>query len=1230
MPITRRLISAAAAMFVVTAGLTVPTSSALAVPGTDPSLTVTDLSGNPASSVANGAALPVTATAPITSPGQTGQSIQTTWDAGKASVTPSSIVTPEGWTKQYTTDGTTWSATQPGNAATISGIRASGNVSSNGITNGLQVSTATGTGTVQVSAGNFQGSSGGDGWDAFDAGSQVLNVWHHNTVSYNLDCHAKVDGSSCGGVYTVNGYTTSGASTGNYYGGKVYSYLGNNTTRQFGVMCTDVSARPFTSCGFTPLVTATGMTYSYLGRQVLYGSRLYVPITNPAAELLCFDIATQSGCAQQPYALTGMTGLGSVPAFSVISDGKLFVTGSSVFCFDAATAAPCAGSWPVAVSSNYSTVAPRYDATGVLVGVCQVYGTYRCWDLTGAATAAPAGLTSALSANSQSQMVGWSQPLTANHRFYWFSTNYSTYLGVNNCYDWATDALCTGFTPHSLNASRYAMRLDSANPNCIWHNGDNGQIGSFDATTGAAGCTSPYPIVSIPYTNVVPRLSCSEAGRVRSWNNITFSVPAGVDVTGLKMTVNDAFGNSINGFADLQPNAAGQIDLSTLPVSATGTQPTFLVKVIGATNTQAAQLTAAVQYASDPPQVCYNLTVKHNCPSLTPGLSSGPTVPADALTVNGSAVATVGTVDTPTALATSVTQADAMGCVGAVAGTATRQYSGGSVPLPNATVELVAPDSSVVGTTMTDGNGGYSFANVNPAAYQVRIGGQQQAANVLAAGSATANIGVPVVDPAASDVSSQTVQNTPTTFATSVTTDPTTSVDPAGLRFLDPSTSSYVSALTVAGEGVWTATASGNLVFSPALGFTGQSTSVTYQVADLYGTKATAHASVTVLAVLPTAKAARAEGVQGDVLTLTPQAQSSAVALDAASLRLIDPATGARVLALAVAGVGTYSVDVASGKVGFVPAPSFTGADTEVYQVLDALGRTATSTLTVVLAPLAPTGASWFGASGTTGTGVATGIPDGSILSVPAGVDNASSVTVSGSTIQVVPAPGFAGVITVPVTVSHGATSVITMMTFEFAPAAAGVGHHTITRSGTSVVSWKPSASTGVTYLVRVNGRVVCSTTKTSCTLPSLLGPKAVVKVVATVQGVARSAERRLPYKFTGCVAAGAAHFDTASADLLTDTKARITAFAQTLKAQGFAHVCLTGYTDSRASVDYNRALSLRRVHAVGHYLGAWVKGSHMQKVGVRMAYLGEYYPASTNNSDAGRAANRRVTLGLG
>ena len=173
-------------------------------------------------------------------------------------------------------------------------------------------------------------------------------------------------------------------------------------------------------------------------------------------------------------------------------------------------------------------------------------------------------------------------------------------------------------------AIRAAVRL--GNPNCLWSNGDNGKIASIDAFTGNAGCASPNPTVKIPYTNVVPRLSCAKVGRIRSWQNITLTPPpgAGVDVTTVKLTVDTAGGTAVPGFVDLHPDASGAIDLSTLAVADTGTQPTFLVTVPGVTTTQAAQLSAAVTYTSDPPQICYTLTTRHHCPTLAPGLSGRP------------------------------------------------------------------------------------------------------------------------------------------------------------------------------------------------------------------------------------------------------------------------------------------------------------------------------------------------------------------------------------------------------------------------------------------------------------------------------------------------------------------------------------------------------------------------------------------------------------------------------
>jgi CshA-type fibril repeat protein len=1230
-PITRRLLTTAVAGVLTAAGLTIPTTAALASPAPAlPTLTVTDSANAAAAGVSPGDPLTVTATTPITQSGQTAQSIQTTWDAAKASADLSSLVTPEGWTTSYTTDGTTWSASVPSDPATVSGVKASGNVASEGVSGALQVSKAVGSGTVIRGAAVFSGTSGGDGWDAFDAGPNVLNIWHHNSDSYNLDCHSKIDGTPCAdGVYTVWGYQTSGASTGSYVDGKVYSMTVENQSAQLGVLCTDVSALPFTPCGFTPLTDNVGY-YQAIGSQTMVDGRVYASTEVNGGLLLCYDIASAAPCANQPYPASGLYRTGEESGYAINVGGKVFITANQVWCFDAATGAACAGSWPVG-SLDYpeQSVTPMRSSTGTLTGVCTIRANELCWDLNGDSVAYPQGLADQIATYPVGGLDGYSQFTFNGTRAYWFVGDWYGTSPVA-CYDWLTSAACAGFDSSTgIAAYRYALRFDSTNPNCLWSNGDNGQLASIDANTGAAGCTDPSPKVMIPYSNVVPRLSCAEVGRVREWRNVTLTAPAGITVTTLKLTVNNANGFAVPGFVDLQPSAAGVVNLSSLSVADSGTQPSFVVTVPGATDTQAADLTASVRYASDPPQLCLNLSVQHSCPVLSPGLSAGPDVAVPALAISGEAVATSGGVDTATPLSSSVTEADLAGCVGALSGSANRTFPGGSVPIGNTSLDLLDDGGNTVASTTTAGDGSYSFANVNPAAYNVRVAGTQRPVTVVAAGSATASVNVPVTSPVAADVSSTTLQNRATTFAVSATTDPTTSVDRSQVKLLDPTTTVYGSSVTVAGEGTWTVTSGGDLVFTPVAAFSGVTTPVTYQVADLYGTTATAHAVVTVSAVLPTAAAISATGVQGDTLTLTPVTASAAVGVDAASLRLVDPATHAAVSTLVVDGVGTYTADPATGKISFVPVGTFSGSNSQVYRVLDTLGRSVTSTLTVTLSPFTMSTATSTVASGGTSSTTLTGVPDGAVVTVPATVTGAASVTVSGTTVTVVPSPRFSGVITVPVTVVHGATTITTTVLVMVRPQGVTAGWHTLTKAGRSLVHWTASPS-AARYQVKVNGKVLCTTTQTHCVLSGLLGPKSVVTVTSVGGANLRSTDRKLPYRFTLCVTAGAVHFDTGSSVLTGANQSKVARFAAVLKAQGFTHACLSGYTDSRSSAAFNKALSHARVKAVGAALSAKLRKTHSQRVGMRTAYLGEYFPAATNNSDKGRAENRRVSLALG
>lgn len=641
-------------------GLALPVLPASAVPSDAPTISVTT-GGSPAAAVATGAALSVTATAPVSESGQVTQTVESDWDPAAAHLDPSSIVSPDGWSREYTSDGSVWSSVLPADPTTVRGVRSAGVVASSGVTSGLQVSTATGGGAQLGSASSFAGSPGGDGWNATAAGDKVLNVWHHNGSVYNLDCHYKATGASCGTVYTRSGYQTPMASGVVYRAGKVYSIVGRNSDSTIGVLCTTVTAVPFTDCGYTVLKSG-GSSYGLIGESTLVGTRLYAPV-NAGAALVCFDIATATPCLSQPYSLPGLAAAPgmAIPVFAMTVNGMLFVTSTKVWCIQGASGSPCAGAWPVNAGTAYSSVIARRDASGGLVGVCKIQVADSCWDLAGATTAYPAGLATALASLPLVNFTGSSGvgSFTATRVKQYWVTNQS----YPACFDWRTQALCAGFSSSTdLGALRYAIVLDADDPSCIWSNGDNAQISSFSALTGAGGCARTDPVVLIPSATVVPRMSCSEAGRIREWRDVSLQAPVGVTTSSLRLTVNDSNGEAIPGFTGLAPDGSGVVDLSSLPVGQSGTQPSFEVTAPGATDAQALAITAGVRYTSDAPQLCMTLTALQDCRTLLPGVATLPAVAVPATTIGGHAVSTVGGSSTTTPLSVDVSRAPLTGC----------------------------------------------------------------------------------------------------------------------------------------------------------------------------------------------------------------------------------------------------------------------------------------------------------------------------------------------------------------------------------------------------------------------------------------------------------------------------------------------------------------------------------------------------------------------------------------
>ena len=101
-------------------------------------------------------------------------------------------------------------------------------------------------------------------------------------------------------------------------------------------------------------------------------------------------------------------------------------------------------------------------------------------------------------------------------------------------------------------------------------------------------------------------------------------------------------------------------------------------------------------------------------------------------------------------------------------------------------------------------------------------------------------------------------------------------------------------------------------------------------------------------------------------------------------------------------------------------------------------------------------------------------------------------------------------------------------------------------------------------------------------------------------------------------------HFDFDKAVIKDTDKAELNRAISFIKKYPDAHVKLEGHTDSKGSEDYNQRLSERRAKAVQQYI---VKEGGTKESKITSAGYGELKPVDTNNTDEGRAKNRRVEV---
>lgn len=176
-------------------------------------------------------------------------------------------------------------------------------------------------------------------------------------------------------------------------------------------------------------------------------------------------------------------------------------------------------------------------------------------------------------------------------------------------------------------------------------------------------------------------------------------------------------------------------------------------------------------------------------------------------------------------------------------------------------------------------------------------------------------------------------------------------VDPGTLRIIDPDTGDPVTTMTVPGEGTWTVdTSTGEITFTPELGFTGNPTPIEYQVED----PATGDPLTATITVLygPLAHDDESIGNPFGEPVDVPVLGNDEGLRDPGTVLILTPGSGDPVTELSVPGEGIWTVDPTAGVITFTPEDSFTGDPTPIeYRVTDANGEEATATVTVTYRP---------------------------------------------------------------------------------------------------------------------------------------------------------------------------------------------------------------------------------------------------------------------------------------
>lgn len=123
-------------------------------------------------------------------------------------------------------------------------------------------------------------------------------------------------------------------------------------------------------------------------------------------------------------------------------------------------------------------------------------------------------------------------------------------------------------------------------------------------------------------------MSCDGTGRVTNWNDITLNLN-GISPDDVAISIYDNNDTVVSGWSEVDVDSAGHLDLSTLTVAQSSTEPSIQITGLnGVTLDELMAVTGTVSFDAEEPELCFSLKAVTNCPDDEINNPAVPDVPS--------------------------------------------------------------------------------------------------------------------------------------------------------------------------------------------------------------------------------------------------------------------------------------------------------------------------------------------------------------------------------------------------------------------------------------------------------------------------------------------------------------------------------------------------------------------------------------------------------------------------